>query len=337
MIILDFFHFFNRQVKFMVHIINLLCGIGVFLFGISIMSDSVEAAFGDKLKNLLATLTKTRLSSVLTGTFTTGAIQSSAATTVMTVSFVDSCMMTTAQAAGVVMGANIGTTVTSLLIAFNFSAISPLFIFFGALMKLFCLSKTRQSIGMLSVGFGLLFLGMNTMSGSFAHLKDNPAFLSMVAASEGKLGGIIAGFIMTAVMQSSSATVGILQALAQQGIVSIDSAVYIVFGQNIGAVVPTLLSVAGKNNAAKSVGVLHLLFNIAGTIIFSILILFVPVPDLLRKIPTPEMQVSVAHILFNVASTVIMLPFTDLMVKLCERITGVKQTKRYNSRQSGRK
>lgn len=311
----------------MIHIINLLCGIGVFLFGISIMSDSVEAAFGDRLKNLLATVTKTRFSSVLTGTFTTGAIQSSAATTVMTVSFVDSGLMTTKQAAGVVMGANIGTTVTSLLIAFNFSSISPLFIFFGALAKLFCKSKTKQSIGMLSVGFGLLFLGMNTMSGSFAHLKDNPAFLSMISASQGRLAGIISGFIMTAVMQSSSATVGILQALAQQGIVSIDSALYIVFGQNIGAVVPTLLSIAGKNKAAKSVGVLHLIFNIAGTLIFSVITLLVPLTDILRKIPSPEMQVSVAHILFNVASTVIILPFTDLMVRVCERLSGVKAIK----------
>ena len=311
----------------MLHIINLLCGIGVFLFGISIMSDSVEAAFGDRLRNLLATVTKTRLSSVLTGTFTTGAIQSSAATTVMTVSFVDSGLMTTKQAAGVVMGANIGTTVTSLLIAFNFSSISPLFIFFGALAKLFCKSKIKQSIGMLSVGFGLLFLGMNTMSGSFAHLKDNPAFLSMISASGGKLAGIISGFIMTAVMQSSSATVGILQALAQQGIVSIDSALYIVFGQNIGAVVPTLLSIAGKNKAAKSVGMLHLIFNIAGTLIFSVITLLVPLTDILRKISSPEMQVSVAHILFNVASTVIILPFTDLMVRVCERLSGVKAIK----------
>ena len=180
---------------------------------------------------------------------------------------------------------------------------------------------------MLSVGFGLLFLGMNTMSGSFAHLKDNPAFLSMISASQGRLAGIISGFIMTAVMQSSSATVGILQAQAQQGIVSIDSALYIVFGQNIGAVVPTLLSIAGKNKAAKSVGVLHLIFNIAGTLIFSVITLLVPLTDILRKIPSPEMQVSVAHILFNVASTVIMLPFTDLMVRVCERLSGVNAIK----------
>lgn len=306
----------------MLHIINLLCGTGIFLLGITVMSESVEDAFGQRLEGILSRLTKNKLSGVITGFAVTGAIQSSAATTVMTVSFVNSGIMTLESAAGIVMGANIGTTVTSLLIAFNFSSVAPIFIFLGAMIKLFSRNKTRQNIGMLLAGFGMLFLGMNTMSDSFAHLKENPAFLSFVAATKGKAASVLTGFVMTAIMQSSSATVGILQALARQGIIPIDSAIYIIFGQNIGAVIPTLISIIGKNRASKSVGVLHLLFNILGTIIFSAAAVFIPFADILKIIPSPDMQVSVMHMGFNVVSTILLLPFTNGMINICTAVTG---------------
>ncbi len=288
------------------------------------MSDSVESSFGQKLKNILSVLAKNKFSGVMTGLIVTGAIQSSGATTVMTVSFVNSGILTLQQAVGIVMGANIGTTVTSLLIAFNFSSVAPLFIFIGTIMKLFFKNKIIQNTGVLFAGFGLLFLGMNTMSDSFAFLKENEVFLCFVSAAKGKLSGIITGFIMTAIMQSSSATVGILQALARQNIIPIESAIYIIFGQNIGAVVTTMLSVSGKSKAAKSVAVLHFLFNVIGTVIFSILSLIIPIADFLKIAPTPEMQVSLMHISFNVVSTVILLPFSDWLVKISEAAVNKK-------------
>ena len=151
------------------------------------------------------------------------------------------------------MGANIGTTVTSLLIAFNFSAFAPLCIFFGTLLKMFSSKEKVRSAGMLLVGFGLLFVGMNTMSASFHSLKDNEVFLSVIASSSGKIGAVLAGFIMTAIMQSSSATVGILQALALQGIVGTQTALYIILGQNIGAVIPVILSSLGRSRAYRNI------------------------------------------------------------------------------------
>lgn len=304
----------------MLNIINLLCGIGLFLFGINLMSESVENAFSHKLKDILERLTKSKFSGVMTGLAVTGTIQSSAATTVMTVSFVNAGIMSLESAVGVVMGANIGTTVTSLIIALNFSAVAPIFIFLGTLVKMFSKNKTRQNIGLLAVGFGMLFLGMNTMSESFAYLKDSPSFLNFVAASQSKAGGILTGFVMTAIMQSSSATVGILQALARQNIIPVSQAIYIILGQNIGAVIPTLMSVADKNKAAKSVGIIHLLFNIMGTVIFIVLSAFVPFAKLLSVFPNPDMQVSVMHIGFNVVSTLILLPFSDKLIRISERV-----------------
>lgn len=301
-------------------IINLLCGIGLFLCGIFTMSENTENAFGERLKNALGILTKNRFTGMLTGLTVTGIIQSSSATTVMTVSFVATGLMSLSQAVGIVMGANIGTTVTSLLIAFNFSAVAPLAIFLGVGAKIFVKKEQTRHLLDLLTGFGLLFLGMNTMSMSFAHLKSNEAFLSFVSSCEGKIPCILVGFIMTAILQSSSATVGILQALALSGIVQAESALYIIFGQNIGAVIPTLLSSVGARKEAKQVGVIHLLFNLIGTVVFFLLFELIPFPDFIHRIGNPSMQVSFMHIAFNVLSTVILMPFGDLLVKMSGKI-----------------
>ena len=301
-------------------IINLLCGIGLFLCGIFMMSEHTENAFGERLKNALGILTKNRFTGMLTGLTVTGIIQSSSATTVMTVSFVATGLMSLSQAVGIVMGANIGTTVTSLLIAFNFSAVAPLAIFLGVGAKIFVKKEQTRHLLDLLTGFGLLFLGMNTMSMSFAHLKSNEAFLSFVSSCKGKIPCILVGFIMTAILQSSSATVGILQALALSGIVQAKSALYIIFGQNIGAVIPTLLSSVGARKEAKQVGVIHLLFNLIGTVIFFLLFELIPFPDFIHRIGNPSMQVSFMHIAFNVLSTVILMPFGDLLVKMSGKL-----------------
>ncbi len=288
------------------------------------MGEHTERAFGERLTHTLEMLTKNRLTGMLTGLAVTGIIQSSSATTVMTVSFVSAGIMTLSQAVGIVMGANIGTTVTSLLIAFNFSAVAPLSVFFGVAVRLFAKKERLRHMCALIIGFGLLFIGMNTMSLSFSHLKESPAFLGFVAACEGKISCILTGFIMTAILQSSSATVGILQALALSGIIPAESALYIIFGQNIGAVVPTVLSSVGTSKNAKQVSIIHLLFNLIGTVFFFLIFEIVPFPSFIYKLGNASMQVSFMHIAFNVLSTVILMPFGDLLIKMSEKLINIK-------------
>ena len=305
----------------MYSIINLLCGIGLFLTGMTIMSESTTEAFGDRLKGILSLLTKNKISGVLTGFAVTGIIQSSCATTVTAVSFVNAGILSLSGAAGIVMGANIGTTVTSLIIAFNFSDIAPIAVFFGTIMKMFSKRNKVQSAGMIIIGFGLLFIGLNTMSSSFEAMKESPQFLSFITKTDGKIQGILTGFIMTAIMQSSSATVGILQALSLQGIVPLTTAFYIILGQNIGAVIPVIISSAGATKTAKQVSVIHLLFNIIGTGVFFVLMELIPFGSLFSFTNSDSMKISLFHIMFNVISTVILLPFSDLLLKISEHLT----------------
>ena len=302
-------------------IINLLCGIGLFLTGMTIMSESTTKAFGDRLKGTLSALTKNKISGVLTGFAVTGIIQSSCATTVTAVSFVNAGILSLSGAAGIVMGANIGTTVTSLIIAFNFSDIAPIAVFFGTIMKMFSKRQKVQSTGMIIIGFGLLFIGLNTMSSSFEAMKDSPEFLSFITKTDGKIQGVLTGFIMTAIMQSSSATVGILQALSMQGIVPLTTAFYIILGQNIGAVIPVIISSAGATKTAKQVSVIHLLFNVIGTGVFFVLMELIPFGSLFSFTDSDSMKISLFHIMFNVISTAILLPFSDLLLKISEHLT----------------
>lgn len=305
----------------MYSIINLLCGIGLFLIGMTVMSEYTTLTFGERLKGVLSALTKNKLSGVLTGLGVTGIIQSSCATTVTAVSFVGAGILSLSGAVGIVMGANIGTTVTSLIIAFNFSDIAPLAVFLGTIIKMFSKSEKLQSAGMITVGFGLLFIGLNTMSSAFEGLRDNESFLSFIAKTDGKLQGIITGFVMTAIMQSSSATVGILQALSMQGIIPSETAFYIILGQNIGAVVPVIISSVGANKVAKQVGIIHLLFNMIGTVFFLILMEFVPFDYIFSFTGNASMKISLFHITFNVISTLLLLPFSDLLIKISEKLT----------------
>ena len=305
----------------MYSVINLLCGIGLFLFGMTLMSESTTEAFGDKLKGTLSALTKNKVSGVLTGFAVTGIIQSSCATTVTAVSFVSAGILSLSGAVGIVMGANIGTTVTSLIIAFNFSDIAPVAVFIGTLLKMFFKKYKMQSFGMIMIGFGLLFIGLNTMAGAFESLKDNNIFLSFISGTQGKLQGVLTGFIMTAIMQSSSATVGILQALSMQGIIPLQTALYIILGQNIGAVIPVIISSLGASKTAKQVGIIHLLFNLIGTGIFLLLMEFVPFSQILNFAKNDSMRVSLFHIIFNVVSTFILLPASDFLIKISEKLT----------------
>ena len=305
----------------MYSIINLLCGIGLFLTGMTIMSESTTEAFGEKLKDILSLLTKNKISGVFTGFAVTGIIQSSCATTVTAVSFVNAGILSLSGAAGIVMGANIGTTVTSLIIAFNFSDIAPIAVFFGTIMKMFSKSYKVKSAGMIIIGFGLLFIGLNTMSSSSEEMKNNPNFLSFIAKTDGKLQGVLTGFIMTAIMQSSSATVGILQALSMQEIIPLSTAFYIILGQNIGAVIPVIISSLGTTKTAKQVSAIHLLFNLIGTGVFFILMEFISFTRIFSFSGNDSMRISLFHIMFNVVSTFILLPFSDLLLKISEYLT----------------
>ena len=305
----------------MYSVINLLCGIGLFLIGMTFMSEYTTEAFGEKLKDVLSALTKNKISGVLTGLTVTGIIQSSCATTVTAVSFVNAGILSLSGAAGIVMGANIGTTVTSLIIAFNFSDIAPIAVFFGTVMKMFTKSSKLKSVGMIVIGFGLLFIGLNTMASSFEALKDSPDFLSFISKTDGKLQGVLTGFIMTAIMQSSSATVGILQALSMQKLIPLTTAFYIILGQNIGAVIPVIISSAGTSKTAKQVSAIHLLFNIIGTSVFMLAMEVVPCENIFAFAKNDSMRISLFHIMFNVLSTCMLLPFSDLLLKITERLT----------------
>ena len=309
-------------------IVVFLGGVGLFLYGIKIMGQGLEMAAGSKMKKLLDKVTSNKFMAVLIGVIITALIQSSSATTVMVVGFVNAGLMNLVQATGVIMGANIGTTVTSVLIALNLSDIAPAFIFAGALLLVFAKKKFSNHIGEIIAGFGLLFMGMQVMSEAMKPLRESEFFINlMVSAKEYPMIGILIGLVFTAIIQSSSASIGILQALALQGLVPIEFAVFVLFGQNIGTVVTALLSSAGSKTNSKRAAMIHLLFNILGTGIFVIIALITStLPfsyyDLLEVIAPGNTvtQISAAHIIFNVGSTVLLFPFSNKIVALSRRI-----------------
>ncbi len=306
-----------------------LGGVGLFLYGIKIMGQGLEMAAGSKLKTMLDKVTSNKFMAVLMGVLVTALIQSSSATTVMVVGFVNAGLMNLVQAAGVIMGANIGTTVTSVLIALNLSDLAPLFIFCGAILLVFAKKKFLTHIGEIIAGFGLLFMGMDIMSGAMEPLRDSPVFINlMVNAKNNPLIGVLVGLVFTAIIQSSSASIGILQALALKGLVPIEFAVFVLYGQNIGTVVTALLSSAGSKTNSKRAAVIHLLFNVIGTVIFVLITLFTPYIDLLKMISDDTVvQISAAHIIFNVVSTLLLFPFSNKLVALSRRLIPDKEDK----------
>lgn len=299
---------------------GLLFGIGLFLYSINIMSEKTQEAFGDRLKSFLGRAARGKCSSILTGTAVTAAVQSSSAVTVMLVSLAESGIVSLFQAVGIIMGANMGTTVTSLLIAFDFSALAPFFIVAGAFMKLLCGRPRVRAGGEVILAFGMLFAGLEAMSAAFSSMRDNPVLLNMIVSASGKAGGILSGILMTVIIQSSSATVGILQGLAAEGLVGLDDAVYIVLGQNIGTVFTALLASVGRNDRAKQIGKIHLIFNIAGCLFFLPLCALLPVGEWLSQLGNPSLAVSVFHIVFNIVNTLILLPFYDRFAKGKEQL-----------------
>lgn len=303
------------------NILSMAGGLGLFLFGIRTMGDGLENAAGAKLKRMLEVLTGNRFLAVLVGFVVTAIIQSSTATTVMVVGFVNAGMMTLAQAVGVIMGANIGTTVTSLLIALNFSSVAAASVLVGVILMLASKKTLVKNLGSIFTGFGLLFLGIDLMSDSMAPLRESAGFMNfIVTVSESPLRplfGIILGIVMTAVLQSSSASVGVLQTLAMQGLVPLKFSVFVLFGQNIGTCLTALFSTVGAKKNSKRAAVIHLLFNLIGTGIFILIALLTPYVEWIEKLsPDPMAQIAISHIVFNIVSTVVMFPFAKALVKL---------------------
>ena len=313
-------------------------GLGMFIYGMQIMAQGLENAAGNKMKNLLEALTKNKFLGVLLGAFITAVIQSSSAVTVMVVGFVNAGIMNLTQAMGVIMGANVGTTITGWLVASSEwakyitpTSLAPLSIFIGVIIMLTGKRFYVKEAANIIIGFGLLFLGISLMSNAVAPLKESEAFCNIFAVlGHNPLFGILAGAVVTAVIQSSSASVGILQSLAAAGLVPFSSALYIIMGQNIGTCATAILSGLGANKNAKTASIMHLLFNVIGTIIFTIcsfLYLNIANPIWASGAIT-QTQISIIHTVFNIVTTVLLFPASDLIIKLAVKISGGKNTDR---------
>ncbi|GAA0776167.1 Na/Pi cotransporter family protein [Clostridium subterminale] len=321
-------------------IINLLGGLGIFLFGMKIMGDGLENLAGEKLKGIFDKITSNPLKGVATGAIVTAIIQSSSAVTVMVVGFVNAGIMNLSQAAYVIMGANIGTTITAQLITFDFDAIIPVFIAIGAFLVLFTKKKNPKELGHIILGFGILFLGLILMSDAMAPLRESPVFTKLILSLKGHTFlSLFLGIGMTAIIQSSSAVTGILVALASVGSLPIDVAIPMLYGTNIGTCVTALISCLGTTKTAKKAALIHLSFNVIGSMIF----LIPPISNLLLNVVTTitpgatgevvSRQIANAHTIFNVVNTILILPFTKYLVALVnfilpgedeKEITGVK-------------
>lgn len=302
-------------------IIALLGGLGAFLFGMKYMGEGLELAAGPKMKELLEKLTRNRIMGFLLGALVTIVIQSSSATTVMVMGFINAEIMDLAQATGVIFGANIGTTITSILIALDVSGIAPICICIGAVMLLYAKKKRNRYIGQVVLGFGILFQGLHTMSQAMSPLKDSPGFQEFILNAKNPLLGFVVGVILCAVIQSSSAAVGVLQALAMQGLMPLYFAAFVVCGINVGSSTPPLLSALNAKNNAKRAACIYLIFNIVGAILFIPLTILFPITQMIeRVIPDPVFQIAVYHIIFKVVTGVILLPLVNVVVKWTYRI-----------------
>ena len=301
-------------------VLGLIGGLGLFLYGMTLMSDSLEKAAGAKLRGVLELFTKNRYVGIIVGVVFTAIIQSSSAATVMVVSFVNAGLMTLYQAIGVIYGANIGTTVTSQLVSFNLSQYAPVFIMAGVLMLMIFKNPTVKKAGEVVIGFGILFLGISTMSSSMGALKELPAIQNLFMSLDNRFFALLLGLVITAIVQSSSVTVSIVLLLAQQGLLPLTICFFIILGCNIGACMSAMLaSLSGKKNA-KRAALIHLLFNIIGSIIMAVILLIGSdwIEALIMHISGGNLGRCVAntHTIFKVFQVIILMPFMSWIVKL---------------------
>lgn len=310
-------------------LLGLLGGLALFLYGMQMMSNKLEAAAGNKMKQILEKLTTNRFMGILVGAGITALIQSSSATTVMTVGFVNSGLMSLNQAVWIIMGANIGTTITGQLIALDVGALAPLIAFIGVVLVVFVKNKKLQHIGGIVAGVGVIFIGMGMMSDAMLPLRDEPEFIQLMTSFKNPLLGVMAGALFTAVIQSSAASIGILQALAVSGVIGLHSAVFVLFGQNIGTCITAVLASVGTNRNAKRTTAIHLMFNVVGTVIFVVLCMVTPFVDwmITTNPANPAAQIANVHTIFNIATTVILFPFGPMLVNIAKKILPDTQVK----------
>lgn len=315
-------------------LMQLAGGLGLFLFGMKLMGDGLEMAAGSKLRGMIERLTKNKYMGALVGLVVTAVIQSSSATTVMVVGFVNAGLMNLAQAVGVIMGANIGTTVTGVMIAINLTAIAPLAVLIGVVMISFIKRNSVKHIGQIIAGFGILFMGMKMMSTAMEPLSESEVFTSLMTSFSNPLLGVLVGLVFTAIIQSSSASVGVLQALGAAGAITLPSAIYVIYGQNIGTCVTALISSVGTSKTARRTAVVHLMFNVFGAVLFIAISMLFPFAELVQRIAPGNVmaQISIVHVIFNIVCTAIMLPLSSLLVKVaCKVIPGSDPVKSSNS------
>jgi phosphate:Na+ symporter len=298
-----------------------LGGLGLFLYGMNLMGMGLQKAAGEKLKKLIEILTNNRIMGVIVGALVTMVIQSSSATTVMVIGFVNAGLMTLSQAVGVIMGANIGTTITAQLIAFNLTDFAPLAVAIGVGVWIATSKKRAKNLAEILIGFGILFIGMDMMASGLKPLAGNPVFENIITSLNDPFLGVLVGLGLTTIVQSSSASIGLLQALASEGLVSLNIAFPILFGDNIGTTTTALISSVGANKTAKRAAVIHFLFNLIGTIIF-MTILRKPVEAIVLRISPNDIQrqIANAHTLFNIINVAIQLPFAGLLVKAANKL-----------------
>ena len=315
-------------------VIPFIGGLAMFIYGMNIMADGLQHAAGSKMKKILEVLTQNKLMGIALGALVTAIIQSSSATTVMVVGFVNAGLMNLTQAISVIMGANIGTTITGWLVSagewakmFSPSTLAPIAVMVGVIITLVGKRQQSKDVAGIIIGFGILFIGMNTMSDAVYPLRESEVFrTAFVSMGSNPFLGILVGAGVTAIIQSSSASQGILLSLASAGLVPTNAAVFIIMGQNIGTCVTAILSSVGASKNAKCVGTMHLTFNIIGTVIFSILamLLFARLDSSYGEGIINMTQISFIHTVFNVGTTVILMPFSGYIIKFAMKVNGLK-------------
>lgn len=305
-------------------VLGLMGGLGLFLYGMKLMSDGLEKVAGSKMRGVLEFFTKNRFMGMLVGTLFTAIVQSSSATTVMVVSFVNSGLMTLMQAAGVIMGANIGTTITSQLIAFDLAEWAPLFIMIGVIMLMFSKKQKVKRIGDVVLGFGILFMGLSSMSSAMSVLRESEHIANILGSLSNHYLAILVGFVITAVLQSSSATVGIVLLLASQGLLELPICFFIILGCNMGSCVSALIASLGGKKDAKRAAWIHFLFNIVGSAIILVILTVAlePVTSFIVSLSGASVarQVANAHTIIKVVEVIILFPFIQWIVKLTYKI-----------------
>lgn len=304
----------------------MLGGLALFLYGMDLMSEGLETTAGNKLHSIIEKLTSSTSKGLLVGIVVTAIMQSSSATTVMTVGFVNAGLMTIRQSVGIIMGANIGTTVTGQLVALNITDSAPLLAFGGFIVYKFVNKKTISSLGSVIMGLGLLFMGMEIMSSSMSPLQDSPVFSSLMLKFSNPILGVLIGCLVTALIQSSSASMGILQALANKNLIGLSGSIYIICGFNIGTCVTSLLSSMGSSVNAKRTAMVHVLFNLIGTILFILMVQVLPIEQFILSISRdlPAAQLANLHTMFNVVTTMLLFPFSKQLASLATRLLPMK-------------